>query len=831
MRHSVRGQVVVPTLLIAVLLGFTLPGVVADPSPAHQRVHPLAYQSEQPQTLARIELVDMSPRVVTAASPSILTVTGRVVNVGDRPITKLGVRLQLDDPVTSDEAASRAIRGVPGAPHVTRFRPLRDDLAPGQSSSFQLDVLLRGEADQESLRITEPGVYPLLVNLNGKPDFGGTARLAAVPLLLPVLGVPASTPGGQPGPVLSPPTEPTPLTVVWPLAAEPARLPVGPGEPILLTGNGPGSDPIAAQLAPGGRLDGLVGALEQAVPPGSALASAVCVAIDPLLLETVDAMGRGYRVAHPRGIDSQEISAEEISEGTGAQDARNWLDRLRSAVQGRCVLPLPYADPDLVALSRAGLTDLEALAGSTGVRLVRTLLGVQPLTGVTWPAGGVLDERTLADLTTLQIRAVLLEPRGLTVPPATNPALDSATNTVRLAAGVPGSSDTAALGLLTDPLLTGALDPNAVVETPGPRKAAEAPDPGAVSRVPDPGAVSRVPDPGVVIEALRPRGNETTVAARPTDTANPLAAQDGLGALVYRAGMDPDPEPLLLVPPRRWQASGTEATALLRTARGLVEGGFFTPRELTGLADTDPAGSDDGTNHAAVNYPLRSSATEVSSTVTAQVKQARDVLRDLHVATERDATVDLEPAELLDPLRLGLLRGVSSAWADQPDRAEQVTGEVLTGLDELLGSVRIVPPPGTYTLAASDSPLLITVSNELPAAMQVQLTLSETAGLQIGTIDVALVPARSTRQFVIPTEISRAGQFSVNARLSTPSGTALGRPSTLQLRSTAFGTITVALTAGAGAALIVLIAHRIIRRIRRPQTVESGGDPRERGGL
>ncbi|MGH3930928.1 MAG: DUF6049 family protein, partial [Pseudonocardiaceae bacterium] len=436
---------------------------------------------------------------------------------------------------------------------------------------------------------------------------------------------------------------------------------------------------------------------------------------------------------------------------------------------------------DLVALSRAGLTDLEALATSTGVRLVRTHLGVQPLTGVSWPSGGVLDERTLADLVSLQTRAVLLEPRGLTPPsdPAADPA---ANNIVGLASGAPGSGGAAPFGLLIDPLLTGALDPGAVVGDP---------------------------------EAPRPEGNDTTVAARPTDTANPLAAQDGLGALVYRAGLDPDREPILLVPPRRWKAGGPEATELLRTARQLVEAGFLAPRELAELAGTDPTPNVPAFPSVAVSYPPQASATEIPPAVAATVERARDVLRDLQVATVRDPTVDLEPVDLLDPLRLGLLRGTSTAWAGQPDRAEQVTSEVQARLDELLQSVRIVPSPGPYTLASSDSPLLVTVSNELPTGVQVQLSLSDTAGLQAGTVGVALVPARSTRQFVIPAEISRAGQFIVNAWLSTPGGIPLGQPSTLHLRSTAFGTITIVLTAGAGTVLVLLIVRRMVGRVRR----------------
>ncbi|HKR51354.1 MAG TPA: DUF6049 family protein [Pseudonocardiaceae bacterium] len=724
--------------LIAAALLVTVLGLLSA-SLAHAHVR------QPPNVLARLELAEMSPRVVTVSSGPVLRVTGRVVNIGDRPLTKLGVRLQRGEPVTSDEAAARAVRDVPEAPRVTRFQHLLRDLNPGQSSPFQLDVPLRGGADLESLQIDEPGVYPLLVNLNGKPDFGDTARLAVVPLLLPVLGIPPATVGGPAGPVVPPPSQPVPLTVVWPLAAEPARLPTGPGEPILIRSAQAGTDPVATDIATGGRLDGMLGALEQVLPPGSALAPAVCVAIDPLLLETVDGMSRGYRVAHPGGI----------SEGTGAQDAQTWLDRLRGAVQGRCVLPLPYADPDLVALSRAGLTDLEALATSTGVQLVRDLLGVQPLTGVSWPAGGVLDERTLADLTALQTRAVLLEPRGMSAPAVAGDA-------VALAGSAP-------VGLIVDSLLTSALD------TP--------------------------PQP--------PDGDVGVVSSRPAGTASPLAAQDGLGALVYRAAIDPDRRPVLLVPPRRWQARGTEAAMLLNTARQLLETGFVAARDLPALATIRVAGP-----ATAVVYPPQAATQEIPPIVTAGVERDRDALRDLQVATVLDATADITPVDLLDPLRLGLLRGVSSAWRTQPGQAALVTGELHGRLDELRRSVRIVQSPGPYTLAASDSPLLITVSNELPVGVQVALSLSETAGLRAGAVGLQLVPARSTRQFLIPAKVSRAGQFSVEARLSTPGGTALGEPSTLQVRSTAFGTVTVALTAGAGAALILLVARRV-RRARR----------------
>jgi Family of unknown function (DUF6049) len=740
-------------------LGLLTPGL-AEAQPAAEQSTPRQAgpaQPPRPSALARLELRDLSPRVITATSAPVLRVSGRVVNVGDRPITQLSVGVQREEPVSSETAAQQALQGLTTAP-LTRLQPLPGvtlgALAPGQSSSFQYELPLRG-AEQTSLHLTTPGVYPVLVTLSGKPDSvdlrGDLRQLVSVPLLLPVLGIPPAVPGGPLGPVLHRPPQPAPLTVLWPLAAAPQRLPGNRGEPALVQGEREGTDRLAAEVTPGGRLDGLLGALEQAVPPGSPLGAAVCVAVDPLLLETLDAMSHGYRVASPEGI----------SAGTGAQNARRWLERLRVVVQGRCVLLLPYADADLVALSRAGLTDLEALATSTGSRLVSELLGVQPLTGVSWPAGEMLDERTLADLTALQTHAVLLDPRGIASPPAPpSPALQSPAggDVVSLVEGssrdaTAGAAGTALrgtpVGLLTDPLLTGALA----------------------------------------------RG------------ASPLSAQNGLGLLVYRAASG---RGVLLVPPRRWQATGTEATALLATAHQLLQTGFVTPRELPALASTPPTGLT-----VALRYPPQPSAGEIPPQVTTEIQRDRDVLRDLQVATVLDPAPNLRPATLLDPLRLGLLRGVSTAWRQAPARAVLMTRADSEALEKLRQSVRIVRSPGPYTLASPDSPLLITVGNELPVGMEVALSLSETAGLSAGRVGPQLVPARSTRQLVIPAKVNRAGQFSVTVRLSTPGGTSLGEPSSLQLRSTAFAPVTVALTASAGAVLVLLVAHRIVRRARR----------------
>ena len=59
----------------------------------------------------------------------------------------------------------------------------------GPDVPFTLAYPLRS-AELPSLSIDEPGVYPVLVNVNGTPDYGAPARLDDARFLLPVLGVP-----------------------------------------------------------------------------------------------------------------------------------------------------------------------------------------------------------------------------------------------------------------------------------------------------------------------------------------------------------------------------------------------------------------------------------------------------------------------------------------------------------------------------------------------------------------------------------------------------------------------------------------------------------------
>ena len=94
------------------------------------------------------------------------------------------------------------------------------------------------------------------------------------------------------------------------------------------------------------------------------------------------------------------------------------------------------------------------------------------------------------------------------------------------------------------------------------------------------------------------------------------------------------------------------------------------------------------------------------------------------------------------------------------------------------------------------------------------MELASTSGLRVNAIDVQQIPPLGRRQVSVNAQVTRAGQFTVDAAVRTPSGGLLGPPSHLKVRSTAYGTITAWLTAIAGGLLVLLAARRVWRRVR-----------------
>jgi hypothetical protein len=720
-------------LLASALLALSAPMT----APAHAE-QPPAWRAGQPigqpvppvagaQSLLDLQVGTLSPRVVTSDTPTV-TIKAKVTNVGNRRVDEVRVRLQRGEPVDSD----KAMRDIEDQSTDTAgaFQAVAKTMEPGDSVELTISIPVGGE--KNTLRIADPGVYPLLVNVNGRPDYGDQARLASVSVPLPVLSVPGG-PAAQPKP--TPPT----ATFLWPLLDDhPRRLPTTDGGTTTLLSD----DDLADSLAVGGRLFNLVSAVRTATTNNNDLLRSLCFVVDPDLLETVVAMADGYQVQ----------TNGRVTNGKGRDAASEWLSRVRDLTRGHCVLAVPYADADLVALSRAGAVDLSqlALAGSS---VVTEVLGVQPVPDVYWPAGGTFDQRTMIDLAN--------------VGPAT------------------------------------------VLADPGHLERVDGRAPYAVNGTQTPNPVRALPVDSLMSDAL------ASTATTPNGTG--ASVQDGLAALTYRAAFDPRiGGQVLIAPPRRWQISSTELDQFLTLATQLLEDGFFTPLPFD-QAVTAPEG---GTAEAIAFNP-QDSAQEIPAQVTADAMRINATKRDMLDAMADDNTNKVNPNDLLAPIQYGLLRGVSTAWRGQPQKAADAVDYV----DKQLGGLRdlvVVRNPGRpLSLASGDSPIPVNINNGLPVTIVVRVTLSSVPGLRSEPGQEIRIPPLGSATRWVSASLSRSGRFSVDVTLTTAGGTTLGEPVRLQLNSTSYGIISVAVTGTAGAVLVLLVGFRIFRRVKAARAGEA----------
>ncbi|MCY7342235.1 MAG: DUF6049 family protein, partial [Pseudonocardia sp.] len=739
MRPATRASVMVAIILLT-LTGLLLGGPALATPPVADTGGPL-----------RLVLDDITPRVVTTGGPGALTVTGTLTNTGDTPVEDLVVRVQRGDPLETEGELRDALGGTAPTDAVApQFVPVAGSLPPGGTAPVRLTVALRGDP-QASLALVRTGVHELLVNVNGVPRGGARARLAAVRLLLPVLSLP--------GPAQEEPAA-TPFSLLYPITDTPRRISTVPGQTLLA------DDGLATSFAPGGRLDALLSAVEDHAPAGSPVRNALCLAVDPDLAQTAADMRGSYQVAVPGGVPTP---------GTGSEAARAWLERLMGLARDRCVIALPYADADLVALTRGGLGDTAAAAVSDGREVLATVLQTPLVPDVTWPADGLVDAPTLEVVSAAGTRALVLSADGLE-PGRTRPAAGA----VPIAGG-----PTSQFAVLTDPLLALAMS--------GPTS-------------------TDIPDA---------RAGSAASASSPAGTGTPLATQDAIGTLAFRAATTSttDGAPLVLAPPHDWAAG---APALLAAAGQLLDAGRLSPR---GLDDVLTAGPPPGTPARPPVYPLDAGGREIPTAVITTIRATSDSLTDLRSAMVDGSGVGIGADEVLAPLLQGLVRPASVARRGQPDLSRDAAKTGATGVADLRAAVRVLEPPSPYSLGTSTAPLPLTVANGLPVTVRVQLDVASTAGLRVASIAPLEIPPLGRRQVSVDAEVTRSGQFTVAAAVRTPDGGLLGPPSRLRVRSTAYGTITVWLTASAGVMLVVLVARRILRRIRgaRPPGPRGGG--------
>ena len=792
-------------------------------------------------TLARITIDEITPRALdgrgdpggsgggaavgTEAGVPVVTVTGTITNVGDVPLESVDVRLQrgprsadsesVRDPLVWSEP-SFAVRG--------EFVRVAEAVPPGAAVPYRVSMPARavpGDAGPD-LQLTEPGVYPLLVNVNGTPEGGSPARLDDARTLLPVLEAPrpASVPGVDddegvdappadgPGPV------PVPLTVLWPLASAPTRVAAVPGvegpDPVVMLTD----DSLLRELAEPGRLTGLVRAADEAFdgPGGQELRRSVCLAVDPALLGTVSeiAEGRTVVISHDDGPRGDETPArrggsrggrDDSGGGDGAggtrpedpgavtADAARWLDELRALADGACVVSLPAAQAGLESVAAVGSTDLTR-AALDNAGSVERILGVAPVPDVVVPASGTLAPGT----------ADTLAPQG----------------------GGAGTVVVAAPSTRTD---TGIVPPPGLVGLtgtgPGRALTYSATIGAALAATGDVPENPRYSDPSTRYWLTADSPAARLQDARAALLAPVVDAIDAAGTVTGAAG----PQGVLAVPPQVWTVDGDSAGSLLETLGVQLASGRMRALPLTerltgpvtvpdGSLALDPTGAvDPGAADPVDAGPRIAGALEAVGTLRSLV--------DTSDPTSAGAQDHLDPM-VTDALRV--LSETGRRAGGDGVTPESGTGEAararsVARLDRLertvgaaLDSVDLLPPGSVFTMASPNSPLLLVTRNALPFPVRVGVSVSAPADIRVDPVGVVQIPASGSRTLQVPTQSDAEGgtRHSVTFVLQGPDGRPLSEPVELSVQTGGYP-VAQAFALAAAALALVLGGRRYLR--------------------
>jgi len=185
---------------------------------------------------------------------------------------------------------------------------------------------------------------------------------------------------------------------------------------------------------------------------------------------------------------------------------------------------------------------------------------------------------------------------------------------------------------------------------------------------------------------------------------------------------------------------------------------------------------------------------------------------------------------LLGSLPAAAQRAESTAWRTAPAAGLAYAEQLRRRISAIETGVHILKPSGgTYTLASRNSPLPVTIKNDLNVAVVVRVQVSSANGLpgfSASNVGQLRIPAGAKLPLHIPTQLDRTGRFVVQATLYTPSGDVqLGPTVLLKVHSTALGAIGVIITISAAAVLVLALLIRLVRRLRNPNPAPGTAPP------
>lgn len=833
-------------LSTAAPLAVALPAPVSpsDPSVAEQWVNPAARADES--SLVGLRIVDAPDLGAAQLAPDQpLRVTLSVFNNSDEEVTDLSIVARRADASPSVGEARRILSLSREAyPYFGPDLDLSDPLAAGERREVSFTV------PAKELSLTPGATYPVMFSLSGTTG-EGPQQLGTERLLVTVGEAPPADDAD------TPPEQIPGLSLIYPLTAEvdivPGETGTAPEEPPLILA----SDQLAGQLSPGGRLSEL---LEDWRTTTDEVRSSSCLALDPALVDTVARMAEGYTVSDTRPAlvtepqrlrDSwfTEQGTEVGQPGRGAADADRWLSDLAETAATGCTVALPWGNADLNAVAATGDEWLFREAVQRGPATLQSVLGVVPEGNIVVPGPGYVTEQAAPRLAWADQSSSDILTTGM------QQAWEE--SVARLTPRDPGGDDDSALESTDVPTPSPAGPPapgepvrvlvadNTVWSAPqaGPF-ASLAPGITAVTYPGALGAVLAATGPAPVTTGYSNPDSRIDYRADST-TARAVTAGAALRLAVDRQTLPGDwaesPEPVLAVPPTHLDPE--TGAVLLDTAAELLADDRARPVPLTEAVTPSPTQQADldaqqpvpptpGSARFGSPYPDPAVVTDAETLRAGQ--QAR-YIDDLTRMAVNDPAISLSRYGFTLPLRRDVLTSLTatsrSSLGTHEDAVER-TDARLDGnrrtLQELRGSVALIPPGNVYTRVSESSPLLIVAENGLPLPVEAELAYSGPDGARISVPERVHIPAHGSITVQMTADLPTArDQTQLTLWLATLDGSPISTPVdiTVQTRAGIVGTY------GIGLLLVVGLSLALLFRVgrRRKQQRQHRQHRRRRG--
>ena len=739
-----------------------------------------------------ISLTRITPDRIDGQSKNSVTVSGTLTNVGKLPISDIDVRLQRGDYAPYGNALRHTLtEDQINYPTTLPFHHLATTLNPGDSTSFTLTARIHG-GDGDTLNINAPGVYPLLVNVNGRVSNSDSARLHDARVLLPVLSLPGSD-RQDPATVASRPT-----TILWPLALTPQEASYYSFSSIAVLRN----ENLGISLGEHGRLRALLDAAGSLLKD-HALNHSVCFAIDPDLLRTVDRMTRPYRV-----LNTPNNWHDGMHRGKHTKDAQSWIEDLRSFTANNCVIALPWSGASLATTTHL-LPDKPHQLMEDSRRVTAYFLHKHLTSHVIWPNTGTLT-------------------------PYDIPALDHSEL------------------LLSSTALTTHTDKGF----------------GQLLRY-DHARYTVTPYDSTLSTALAATGqNPVNTPYSPSDSRYVLTAdsatarmQDATATLLWKTSAALRREkpahntyagtPLLIAPPQQWNVTGDDLATFTSTLRYLAQHNLITAQSLTDAlaqAHTKPI---HGT--FTTSSPLTESSMSAITQAISHIHHYRNLFTDkndnnFYKRTRYNIYRAATTRTLgLAPTLVGNIPPSHNHQSDTKTRrhgdsdSANTSGITLRTPDDLAypkayarsitlaahairSSVTLIKPGSIYTLASTDSGLVLVARNELPADVTVTVHTRErlTDGDKPANTTKDLtkplrvtIPAQSSLNINIPVHLHSGKSVPVRVQLLSADQQELGTTVDMTVRVSHLTPLLGFLLTAAVVILAVLIVKRVLPLIRR----------------